>query len=113
MRDRRPRYRNFDREEPLLEWERELLEQGTRQPVVLAPTQEVLDQIVAIPQPEVNRQAEREAEALAKLVNALLDERKNLRYRKRFKEADRIRDMLTEAGITIKDNGLGTSWVVK
>jgi len=112
MRDRRPRYRNFDREEPLLEWERELLEQGTRHPD-LVPAPKVLDQIVAIPQPEVNRQAEREAEALAKLVNALLDERKNLRYRKRFKEADRIRDMLTEAGITIKDNGLGTSWVVK
>ena len=50
------------------------------------------------------------SELTASLVEALLELRRQARERKDFATSDRIRDRLTELGITIKDGKDGTEW---
>jgi cysteinyl-tRNA synthetase len=50
------------------------------------------------------------APALARLVERLIDDRNAARASKNFEEADRIRDELAGAGITLEDTPNGTHW---
>jgi cysteinyl-tRNA synthetase len=50
------------------------------------------------------------SELTASLIEALLELRRQARERKDFATSDRIRDRLTELGITIKDGKDGTEW---
>jgi hypothetical protein len=49
-------------------------------------------------------------EVLAAFVDGLLAERDVARSAKRFTDADRIRDLLTEAGVEVRDTPDGTVW---
>lgn len=55
-------------------------------------------------------QAEEEADADAEKIEALIAERIAAKKEKNFSEADRIRDVLLEMGIAIKDTRQGTQW---
>ncbi|MFC2106242.1 hypothetical protein ACFLS0_05795, partial [Candidatus Bipolaricaulota bacterium] len=44
------------------------------------------------------------------LMTLLIELRKQLREKREFELADRIRDQLTELGITLKDTAQGTIW---
>jgi len=50
------------------------------------------------------------SELTASLIEALLELRRQARERKDFATSDRVRDRLTELGITIKDGKDGTEW---
>ena len=50
--------------------------------------------------------------ALDTLVDTLLDERQQARAARDFAAADRIRDVLTTAGITIEDTSTGAHWSI-
>jgi len=54
--------------------------------------------------------ADEDPELTEKLVGSLIDLRNAARKNKDFAIADRIRDMLAAAGITLKDHPGGTSW---
>lgn len=54
-----------------------------------------------------------ESEALARLVEELLEARKIARESKDFARSDEIRDRLQRAGIVIEDHATGTRWNVK
>ena len=51
--------------------------------------------------------------ALGELVERLLDDRQAARQNKDFAAADRIRDELTSAGITIEDTPTGSHWSIE
>jgi cysteinyl-tRNA synthetase len=48
--------------------------------------------------------------ALSALVERLLDDRENARQDRDYQAADRIRDELIAAGITIEDTPSGAHW---
>jgi cysteinyl-tRNA synthetase len=48
--------------------------------------------------------------ALASLVDALITDRNDARQAKDFTRADRIRDELAAAGISIEDSPTGSQW---
>ena len=50
------------------------------------------------------------SEIVSGLVKTLLDEREAARARKDFQSADRIRDSITELGLTIEDTPDGPRW---
>ncbi|GGA62847.1 cysteine--tRNA ligase [Pseudoclavibacter endophyticus] len=56
--------------------------------------------------------SDRETAALATLVEQLLEQRREARSAKDFTAADRIRDALAGAGITVADSPTGTTWSV-
>jgi cysteinyl-tRNA synthetase len=51
--------------------------------------------------------------ALAALVEKLIDDRNSARTERDFAAADRIRDELAEAGITVEDSPAGTHWSIE
>ncbi len=54
-----------------------------------------------------------EAEALTKLVDAMLERRQRARAERDFATADAIRDRLADAGIAVEDTPNGPSWTVR
>ncbi|KHF44270.1 cysteinyl-tRNA synthetase [Saccharomonospora viridis] len=54
-----------------------------------------------------------EAEVLARLVDAMLEERQQARANRDFATADAIRDRLIEAGIAVEDTPNGPQWTVR
>jgi cysteinyl-tRNA synthetase len=50
---------------------------------------------------------------LEKSVKELIEERKEARKRKDFKEADRIRKELDDHGVVLEDKGSETNWRMK
>jgi cysteinyl-tRNA synthetase len=51
--------------------------------------------------------------ALGALVTRLLDDREKARAARDFAAADRIRDELAEAGITVEDSPTGSHWSIE
>jgi cysteinyl-tRNA synthetase len=51
--------------------------------------------------------------ALARLVDQLIDQRRHARDEGRFPRADEIRTTLTDAGITVEDSPNGTHWTIE
>jgi cysteinyl-tRNA synthetase len=51
--------------------------------------------------------------ALASLVERLIEDRENAREARDFVAADRIRDELAAAGITVEDSPTGTHWTIE
>ncbi|GAB2519982.1 cysteine--tRNA ligase [Paramicrobacterium agarici] len=49
---------------------------------------------------------------LARLIDALVDQRQSARAERDFARADRIRDLLTASGITIEDTPTGAHWSI-
>ncbi|MCJ8300723.1 MAG: cysteine--tRNA ligase, partial [Pseudomonadales bacterium] len=61
--------------------------------------------------PEAFLQGEaKEGELIAQQIEAFIIERKTARANKDFAESDRIRDLLLEQGVVLKDTREGTSW---
>ena len=52
-------------------------------------------------------------QALAALVEKLIEDRNAAREGRDFGAADRIRDELAEAGITVEDSPTGTHWSIE
>jgi cysteinyl-tRNA synthetase len=55
-------------------------------------------------------EGENDDAVLSGVMNLVLDIRKDARSKKDFATSDKIRDMLTAAGITLKDSKEGTTW---
>jgi cysteinyl-tRNA synthetase len=43
-------------------------------------------------------------------IEALIEQRSRARRNREFAESDRIRDLLAEQGVVVKDSREGTSW---
>ena len=53
---------------------------------------------------------EKTEKALAGVMELVLEDRRKARAEKNWAESDRIRDLLAQYGITVKDGKEGTTW---
>src|SRR5690606_35715674 len=70
--------------------------------------EELLDGVLGVPTRA--KVVDAESDALAGVVQVLLDERQKARERRDFAAADRLRDRLAELGIAVEDSTEGSTW---
>ena len=64
-------------------------------------------------QPQADKQSDGDSQWIGKLMALLIDLRAESRKKKDFAMADRIRNSLTEMGITLEDRPGGTEWTIQ
>jgi len=52
-------------------------------------------------------------ETLNKVINIIIEVRRELRGKKEYELADKIRSMLEKEGIILMDKGLKTTWIIR
>ncbi|MCY3638415.1 MAG: cysteine--tRNA ligase, partial [Chloroflexi bacterium] len=76
----------------------------------VSAAQQTLRELVDILGIDIEHQAEDSGGDIAPFVELLVDIRAELRSAKQFALADKIRDELTERGVTLEDSSSGTEW---
>ena len=76
----------------------------------VSAAQQTLRELVDILGIDIEHQAEQSGGDIAPFVELLVDIRAELRAARQFALADKIRDELTERGVTLEDSSSGTDW---